>query len=465
MNNKDNLQESFKKAFENHNEPLLNHQWERLNLDLKNQQKKSIFSFWNIAIALGLIFLGALIGFYLNPNTTESQFSNTVIKEQQSDNESADKVSKNTFKNQDVEQFHQDKAINKENNAMVSNNNTLDNKPTIAESLNPSKEKLNTIDQSNSIDKTILDDKLNSPNKVEEALTTVQLLDNSNSDSVNKTNRTEDEKTNTTEPKPIEVVNKIEDSKEKDSVKTVAKVSTPKVKSKEERSKMAVFLSYGLSSIQTANNNIINAEAMHKDGEKIFQASEQGKESQVFNLGFEFYIRKNFNLIVQTGTQYRTITNTENIDYHYTDIPFRNVDGSIIGYFRDTINPLRIASSNILKRRYVTIPVQFAYSFPIAKKHELQPSIGLNFNKLVSASGNSFSVNEGEAKSLNTIMSKKINMGMIAGLQYNYNLRNHWWVGLGAQWQQNIQNSHFGYSQIQSKINQYNCNIVLKYKF
>ena len=68
MNNKDNLQESFKKAFENHNEPLLNHQWERLNLDLKNQKKKSIFSFWNISIALGLIFLGTLIGFYLKPN-------------------------------------------------------------------------------------------------------------------------------------------------------------------------------------------------------------------------------------------------------------------------------------------------------------------------------------------------------------------------------------------------------------
>jgi hypothetical protein len=79
MNNKDNLKESLKKAFESYNEPLLQHQWERLNLDLKNQKKKSHLTLGNVVIVAVLLFLGSVIGFYFKQNTSNSQVSNTSV--------------------------------------------------------------------------------------------------------------------------------------------------------------------------------------------------------------------------------------------------------------------------------------------------------------------------------------------------------------------------------------------------
>lgn len=469
MNNKDNLQESFKKAFENHNEPLLNHQWVRLNLDLKNQKKKSIFSFWNISIALGLIFLGTLIGFYLKPNKIESQISKTTTTEQQTNSELLSKNPKKQFENQNVEQYNQNNTQITENKATVSTEKEemITKKLTTPKPSRVLKENFNKNSFSNpKNNESLVNNNLNNQNKGLDLNKLDALTDINNEEPENQSNSKVEEKTNTSEQDQKEIVNKTEEEKEKDSLPKVVSNIKPLPKATIMRNKMAVFVSYGFSSVKTAKTSINNDANLHKDGFDLFKQSEKGKESRLFNIGIEFYIKKNLNLVLQTGTQYREVINKETIDYQYNQIPFRDVDGGIIGYFNDTFNPMRIVSSNVLKRRYVTIPIQFAYIFPIHPKHELQPSFGLNINKLVSASGNIFSVNDGVTKPLSSVLSKKINIGMMAGIQYNYNIRNRWWLGASTQWQQNIQNNDLSYnSSVKSKINQYNYNLILKYKF
>jgi len=469
MNNKDNLKESLKKAFESYNEPLLQHQWERLNLDLKNQKKKSHLTLGNMVIVAVLLFLGSIIGFYFKQNTSNSQVSNTSVSKNEESNRGSKSIEVKTLaeaqhleipNNESKKTFESKLGIKQ-----ASSEGLQQNKMTYSNSdlktINNQNETIDWFSKSLKLPVLPIIKQIEvAPELNGEEIVSIDGIEDSKAD--------KEEAVSTIESKVLENMDLetvVEKNEQKDSVKKSTKRSVPQPENKSTRSKFAVSLSYGMSNVKTASSRLENGSAMHKDGERLFNESEKGKESQVFNLGFEFYVRKNFNLIIQTGTQYREITNTEKIDYSYSDIPFREVDGTIIGYFRDTINPLRITSSNILKRRYVTIPIQFAYNFAIAPKHELQPCLGLNVNKLLAASGNSFSVNDGEVKPLSSTLSKKINVGMIAGLQYNYNVMSHWWLGIGAQWQQNIQNSHFGYSQIKSKINQYNSNIVLKYKF
>ena len=185
-----------------------------------------------------------------------------------------------------------------------------------------------------------------------------------------------------------------------------------------------------------------------------------------FNLFFDFKLIKNINLSINSGVQYRELRTQENVNYELKEIVFRNVDGSIETYLTDTSkNPLTFTNTSIKSAKYISIPLAAYYTIPFLGKNELQLNGGIIANKLINASGTTFSINEGTNVNYKDKLSKKLTFGYIAGINYYRNIYRPIWLGIGYQIQQNQLQLSTEYGYIRSRINITNYTFNIKYKF
>ncbi len=231
--------------------------------------------------------------------------------------------------------------------------------------------------------------------------------------------------------------------------------------------RLAIGFSTGISPVKFSIAEIEHPEKVHKDLPQLFETA-TGRSSSFFgNLNIDIGISENFPLSISTGLQYRRISQEVDMDYTRKEIPWREPDGRIIGYFRDTTGKVKIQHSGTNYLNFVHMPLKLAYTLTpgLRKKNEFQISGGLNFSFLAASRGKTFDLTEYKTVSLKDNIRSALNSGWSAGLRYNRHVYRSWWLGLEAQRQQNILKYDVGYGLLKSKVTISNYNLHLQYKF
>ncbi|MES2616290.1 MAG: hypothetical protein V4613_00320 [Bacteroidota bacterium] len=497
MNKNDKLQNSLKKAFEEHHEPLHEAQWERLNAALDEKPRRRFIPWFYTLGVIGMICLAFMLGYYFNSGNQQqpvviaadetplSETPNSGNATAISPTQKIDTITKtpantsasttNTANSKDNSQPETDK---KPNTSMANNTSP------IQKATQPSATKTNTQPAA----KPATVDIATTPNTEKAQKETIKTnekpVDNI-SDRTTEKNTTQDSDTKSTNPiadkgNTEEIKAPAKDSAIKNIIadnglnKTTPKDSSKKTNGKKKkeddltvRKKFAFTLASGISTDKGEISKFKKPANMHKDSRMLFEQSNSNNQSFFLNLGFEWYPSTKLSLIFNSGLQYREFSSIENINYKYNEVPWHNIDGSIAFYIpvHDTNNPIIFTNKSTLKTKYVNIPLRFGYTFSLHPKHDLMPSLGANISKIIGVEGNTFSLNDAEIKPLKDIVNKKINIGWIAGMQYSYNIYKPLWLGLEMQWQQNVYHYNTRYGSMSGKFNTYNYNMILKYKF
>ncbi len=470
MNNKDNLQQAFEKAFEEHQEPLHQAQWDRLDAAL--DKKKSKFRLLPWFFSLAIIAMAALgVGYWLGSSKQKdlSQTKNTISvqKTETMTNNATPKAEEKEIQTEiaipltPLSRIKSGQAARGEQSPTKLESPQIALPSHIASPLTPlhgrgeqrpkQLESSLLISQNNDKkqNKEILNDKILSEN-IKENL-------NNLADKVetNKTNELiKDEKTDSTL-----FAKKAEDSTKNKKSKT----SSPPPN---KNSWFAIGFSTGISQAVYKNTIFSNPENMHKDTRKLYDENTKKTSSMFINLFFDCRIIRNVNLSLNSGVQYRTLKTEENVNYVLKELPFRNTDGSINQYLTDTSsNPLTFKNTSTKTNTYISIPLSANYIIPFRGKNEIQLSAGIIANKLVKATGSTFSINNGAIENYSDKLNKKLNFGYLFGIGYYRNIYKPLWAGFGYQAQQNQLQLNTDYGYIRSRINITNYTFNIKYKF
>ncbi len=506
MNKDSNLRKSLKKAFEEHNEPLREAQWDRLSAALdKEKPERRRFLPWFFS-SLGVILIALVFGYWFGKNNTalvkENLGSSKMSVNSQTD--IADTTAKPSL-NAPIQNPVQDSILK---NTVVSKNGNQ----TLAQANKGPKPLANKRPNSLSNGNTTSYELGNGPipiviikydvpesvNNKNQPLPIITFNDNgTDNEQKNAEHQGKSKDTNTQQQSEIKTSKTASNKMAKNSndssvyIKTgqdlsvnsgvgnnsvavtnkdsLNKNSKGKNNDNEvtQRKKFAIGFSSGISPVNVKVAGIENSNKVHKDARTLFDQANSNSGSFYANLNFDWYLLKNFSLSFNTGIQFRQIQQQVNIDYKFNEIPFTGVDNSITGYLHvdDSANPVIYHIHGLNTLNYVNIPLKFGYTIPINKKSEIILTSGLNLSIMTKAKGEGFSFKDAEFRPLSTFYENKINAGLIGGLQYGRLIRGPWWFGLEAQWQQNRYNYNAGYGVIKSKINIANYNICLRYKF
>lgn len=492
MNKNDKLQKSLKKAFEEHHEPLHEAQWERLNAALDEKPRRRFIPWFYAIGVIVMLFLAFATGYYFNSSNkqqpsivvneqpsieTPISSDGTTIEKTTQKTETDTKTTANTSTNNTATPSDNSRPTtdkHKINTATTNSSTPIKpaTKPTTSQPDN------NPVTQPTNTD--LATDNIN--NKTQKAVTGIaeKPLDNISEKVAEKG---PESTPGDNQPKGITDDNNAEKIKEASdtSAKTIladANSTTKKAnddskkkpgkKGKDDsvkvRKKFAFTLASGISVDKPAISKFDKPNNMHKDSRKVFEESNSNNQSLFINLGFEWHPSRRLSLIFNSGIQYREFTAIENTNYELKEAPFRATDGSISFYIPTSI-PLVFTNYSTLKTKFVNVPLRFGYTFSLHPKHDLVPTLGANISKITGVEGNTFSLNDMEVRPLKDYISKKINVGLIAGMQYNYNIYKPLWLGLEVQWQQNVYHYNTRYGSMSGKFNTYNYNMILKYKF
>jgi len=238
-----------------------------------------------------------------------------------------------------------------------------------------------------------------------------------------------------------------------------------KEKGPKTSSKFAFSLSTGYSKMNVKVSNISNSEKLHKDTRQLFEESNKNHKTTFVNFGLDYNLLPGLHLGINSGIQVLKISTPVNIHYQWKDIAFREADGTITGYISNS-NPLDFQSNSTNITTYIIIPLRLNYSIPINAKNEVILSAGANFSSLVGAKGKIVSINEGapEVSSLDRSKYRPFNAGFNTGMQYCTHLKKSWWLGAETQWQSNAMKYNVGNGSINNTLNGYSINLILKYK-
>lgn len=513
MNKNDKLQNSFKKAFEDHQEPLHQAQWERLDRAL---DEKPLTRKWKWFYLLGVFCLTALsfmTGYFLrsekeskltdvpaqmapaNDNTANTTDNTTTTPGTSANNTAPTQTPATAKTNENNTASGQ---VNKTNN--TNNTNTNENKKPSQSSVSDNKQpgtgqtpKAQGNDKSNQTGDVATDNKGTSPNKPAteqgskpavntSGLPKDKIADKQNADDKNIVTDdskaadkhdviTTDDKTATPSAEkdtPVIKPPAIAHAEPADSMNGGKKNG----KDKEDngasgRPKFAFTFSSGVSAVKTSIVSFSNPGSMHKDTRQLFDQSNTDKSSVFVNLGFEWYPFKRLSLIFNSGLQYRQFSTHENFEYKYNEVPWRNADQSIDFYIHihDTSGPIVFKSNNKQRISYVNVPLSLGYSFALSPKHEMGFVFGANISMISGVKGNTFSLNDVEEKPLKSLIGKKVNIGPIGGLNYTYNIYRSFWMGGELQWQRNNTTFETQYGSYRARYGANNYNLIFRYKF
>lgn len=461
MNKKDNLQDAFKKAFEEHQEPLLNHQWDKIDKELSGKRSKYRLFVWGTSVVLFFVAFAGGVYYVNNPEA--------ILLEQETIQHDSENQTKSFNKHSKFGEIAQPLNVETDNQHLKhvakeveeSNVTAKTGKQYIANEFGKTAYKQPVV-----LDEISVGDK-----KISELVETAVRNNNNDfaQDSESKDSILQFINPNTVTAAHAKdtLVDLVDNIQKNDTVAPVVTLAPNSTVDKQR--KFAFGLSGGYSHIRVNNIKFENPNNMHFDTKKVFEKGVEKTSTFYFQLLFEYKIFKNIALSINTGTQYREITAEENIEYKLNYIPFRNSDGSISPgnyiFVPDTANPTVYRNRSVKTAKLLSVPLALNYVLPFQSKNELQFHAGIVFNKLLTAKGSMFSVNDFKAVAFKETMDKKVSIGYLAGLCYYRNIHKTFWLGAGYQLQNNKLKFHTNFGSINAKASINNLQINLKYKF
>ena len=458
--------EKYRQAVRSFQEPVMPHQWERIDSELK-ESKKRFWTWKRMFFIQTVIVAGFCMGYFINSRNVGNQQTSQkseLAELQTNSNEDLNKlnlineVKRDKIGSNSVDKLSETDNISTANRIIIKGNS----------SYNANR---NTIEEVSSVfGKTKTNSLYGSPFSLGHSINS----DNSR-DQVSKSSKQTDVDDGKIEELSYET---LLPNKDHNDDKVVADVqsddTTKKMKSiemkelvRQKKSRFAISLTYTKAFFNLRNNNIKNPEYLHKDATDLKNNFEKDRKNELISLGFDFYLFRNLNIQMNVACQYSQISKEENTDYIYDEIPWRDTDGRILGYFsvNDTSRKYyTFTSNNFTSVSYFQIPIKISKQLQFAKRHEISPSIGVNFSKIVSVKGNAFSVDQMGFTPLKSLINKKYGVWPSVGIQYSFNFYRSLWLGLEYQMQKYSSEMAFGYTSVKSNYLQSNLGLTIKYK-
>lgn len=202
----------------------------------------------------------------------------------------------------------------------------------------------------------------------------------------------------------------------------------------------------GFNMIKTTANAITNPEKLHMDSKAIFDLANKSQVGYNIQLSAEYQPIKTLALTVSGGLQYKKVYNNVNFEYRFTSYADRDSLDNITNYRVDSASApiFRIRESQ--SYTFMILPIKVNYHYRIGSKHELSIGGGMVFGSIIGSSGRSFMVNDIKMSTVGATLNRKHGMGYIGSLGYTYNIGGKWWLGFETQIQTlNMQyNLHYG---------------------
>lgn len=459
MNNKDNLQNAFKKAFEEHQEPLFQAQWDRLENSLANKkQKRRIIPWIFISILVSVASLGA--GYWY----AQSKQNNKMNTELLSQNSKQNNLSTDTKELENKNTINKNKTI--ENNTEKNINQTQKAINTKSKNSSSKQQSKRETDANNNLNRTSndLNNNLNSNSDgliKNSNVNSNGSINHQNPNASNTQNQTIEFETLTLQRVGLRKLNIAFIFDEYEPLKT-----KPIVRSCIKNEKFALGLSTGYSRAFYGNPSFSNPNKTHLEAKSVFKEKNKNTSTFFAQMFADLSLSKRIKLSLNSGVQYWEIQTRENIKYYHTNIPFRDIDGSIISYInigQDTAQVFENKSLN--KTNVISIPFGLSYFKPINCKTELQIKGGIIFNQYISAKGVTFALDNTENVDFSNTINKKMTLGFITGLTYFKAIGNNVWLGAGLQYQQNKMNFKEQYNDVSSNLNTFSFSFNIKRKF
>lgn len=447
MNTKNNLHTALNKAFENHEEPLNEAQWTRLEGAIVTRKKRRWLPFFLIFMIM-CITSGTTYLLTLNYGLNTHRISSNVLTQ------------KTRF-----------------NKKSIASNNTKVDLPLAASSYN-----INNL----SLNATIASRK-HSTYKTNDYVTDIIIANNeaitpSNNELIIETlsNMPVEEsiidlpliEDKTLETIALEKETKMDIALKNNDTNYSSKAAKEEIEDTKQRpSKIAFSITSGYSKMNVKVSSLENAEKLHKDTKKIFEESNKNLKTEYINLGVDYTILARFRIGINTGLQYLRIASPININYKLTEVPFwDHRHTQIEGYLtKDTSSAIQFNSNTTNYTTYINLPIRGNYSIPLNAKNEILITAGGSFSILASAKGQNININkelniEPGTRTLNRDMYRKINAGLAGGIQYNTKLKDACWIGIENLWQTNPMKYKTGYGSVKNKLQGYSVNFIIKYK-
>ena len=433
MSNRNNLQNALKKAFSEHEEPLREAQWDRIEGTLHRLKPKN--KFLPFIYPVLLISLTSVTTYFLTLNYGPIK-KDTGIKKpvQVSHLNSGKKVS--TFDAKEfLNSFQKPLQPETKRKHLVLNHSV--GKPEMSKPAAPEILSVSVDENTVASDKEEEITEVTSGEDKQSPVSPVLSNTSSEAEEILKKDKSDPGKNQTDDPKEMYT-------------------PVPPV------SRLAFTLSSGLSRMNLKDAGTNQQDQMHKDTRMLFQKLNQNPRAVSFNLGMEYTPAKH--LGISTGLQYMRISNQVDVDYQYRESPFYDGD-KIIGYIQLSDNETRnLTAKTTNTTTFLYVPFRLNYTLPVDLKNELMISGGINFSSIITAKGEAFAVNEGELQPLNKNRYNSFSTGFSGALQYSRMLNDPWWFGLEGQWLSNKLDYNTGHGILRNQLSGYRLNFVLKYK-
>jgi hypothetical protein len=440
MNTKNNLQSALKGAFENHQVPLNEAQWTRLEGALIKRKRKWIFPFVFSILTIGF-FAGLILFNIINTNQI-NQVGNI------------ESVNSNVTEIQSVSEKIQVNAT--EPHSDIKNNKTTAN-------LYPFKNSKKRVQKYKTVNTNytneIIDDPLIAPFESTINISGTKEL------AIEETAKGEynvEENSGKNETNELTEANKDSISIPVFNAQTIKEDLPIKV-----ASKFSFSLAGGYSQMNVQVKSLENSQAMHKDSRQLFENANKNLRSEFFTFGFDWNAFPKRRIGFSTGLQYLRVASKVNINYKLTEVPFWNANHTRIdGYVtKDPNSAMELNANTTNYTTYLIIPLKVNYTIPINVKNDIMFSAGTNITTLAGAKGQNIDIsNEPKVNSLQPSMFRKFNTGLAGGFQYSSKLNSKWWLGIDNTWQSNPMKYKIGDGNIKNKLQGYSVNLLLKYK-
>jgi len=445
MNSKSNLQNALKNAFKNHEVPLRESQWHRLEGVLVNTKPKwRIFPFF---ITLFLVGITSITTYYL---TVKYSLTPNPVSIETSTQSRDQPLNKTATSNQTIPSNQNSAQLNSFRPKQFKSKSTF-----VYQKLKFNS-KRHSIATGSEIYKNTADN--STPTLITENTKSNENLEYSETEPVIKENNSSKNDIFEEEvlafDKDDEVLKSPKDPREKEKESLLIKPS-----------RMVLSVSAGYSKMKAKIIDIENESKLHKDTRSLFEQSNPNSKTFFFNLGMDYSLMPGLNIGLNTGVQYLRMSTPVKINYKITEVPFYNIDGTIIGYYKaDSANAIELSTSTNNISNFVNIPFRLNYTIPINFKNEILLTAGANFMAILAATGKDVALNESQVKPLSKKSYSQFSAGFLGGIQYSHQLKDPWWLGFETQWSSNKLNFKTGPGSVNTQLNGYRLNLILKYK-
>ncbi|MCC6818832.1 MAG: hypothetical protein IT245_08075 [Bacteroidia bacterium] len=484
MKSGNKLNQALKKALQEHPQPLHEAQWERIRAELEEKKRRPFLWLYFFGSALLLLTIGGLV--YWNASNNIESVKSISIQPAIENPIVNINVDSTLEVKSDIKHLSQTET--EINNSIESKRNTqlqttqkslkIDDIPAKSKSLSAAN--TNRFRRPNPVNDQLLYDIENlKPNSIKSNSldNLIQNIGASKHVLVESPKVMNDtiEKINDSAQQTPQLTNAIaqnEDGVESDiptddSTKSKKKKKKSKVSEKGEYGNgvFVLGLATGITSINTSVVKLTNQEYLHKDTKNVFEAGNKNQSAFFMNFSFEYKLGS-LGFRLNSGLQYRSISNDINFNYKLSQIAVRNSDNTISFYINvpDSSNPMVFKLQSRQSFQFITLPLQLSYGLKLNSKYEAIFNAGVNISGLVASSGKMFNLNSFEAKPVNTLMNRKINYGLNGGIQLSRHLYRQWWLGLEAGLSTVNMAYDLGSGNLNSRITSRSLNLQIRFK-